>query len=94
MRRLSVLVGQLPVGSATWAIQADVPYGWSLTDILIADLFHAFAGEPHPLHPGAGKKATATKTKQSDMLDRLREQRDRVAAERAATPNVAPDLKE
>jgi hypothetical protein len=90
---LAVLASQLPVGSATWAISANVPYGWSLTDILIADLFHAFAGEPHPLHPGIAKQAAATKTKQADQLAMLRERRDRIAAERAA-PNVEPDHKE
>jgi hypothetical protein len=81
-RRAAVLLAHLPVGSATWAAQADVPYGWSLTDLLLADVFHAITGEPHPLHPSSGTGAKAAKT--ADALERLKAQRERLAARNAA----------
>lgn len=65
----------LPVGSATWAAQADVPYGWSLTDLLLTDLFFVLSGEQHPSRPGAGKSDDG----KADLFARLRAQRERLS---------------
>lgn len=81
-RRAAVLLNHLPVGSATWAAQSRVPYGWSLTDILLADVFHALTGEAHPLHPSNGADAKAAR--HADTLDRLKAQRERLAGGTAA----------
>lgn len=83
-RRAAVLLQNLPVGSATWAAQVDVPYGWSLTDLLLADIFHAIHGEAHPLHPSSGVEAKAAKN--ADAIARLQAQRERLAATKAAEP--------
>jgi hypothetical protein len=85
-RRAAVLLAHLPVGSAVWAAQAGVPYGWSLQEILIADVFHALTGEAHPLHPSGGVEAKAAK--QADTIDRLMAQQERLAARKAAEPTA------
>lgn len=77
LRRLAVLVEYLPVGSATWAAQANVPYGWTLTDVLLTDLFHAFTGQEHPLRPN-GTAQTAAK-EHTSLMERLQAQRERLA---------------
>lgn len=59
-----------------------MPFGWSLTDLLLADVFHALAGEAHPSHPRAGTNAKATA--QADAIARLHAQRERLAAGKAA----------
>lgn len=82
LRRLSVLVAHLPVGSAVWALSADVPYGWTLTDTLLADVFHALSGEPHPLRPDNSKKVQAAKN--DERIAKLKAQRERLARQRAA----------
>ncbi len=82
LRRLSVLVAHLPVGSAIWALSADVPYGWTLTDTLLADVFHTLSGEPHPLRPDNSKKVQAAKN--DTRIAKLKAQRDRLVAQRAA----------
>jgi hypothetical protein len=62
-----------------WAAQSKVPYGWSLAEILLADVFHALTGEAHPLHPRSGTEAKATA--QADTIARLKAQRARLTAE-------------
>jgi hypothetical protein len=49
---------------------------------LLADLFHAIHGEPHPLHPSSGVEAQAAKN--ADVVARLQAQRERLAANQAA----------
>lgn len=51
VRRLVVLVRYLPPDAAVWSEQSGVDFGWSLTDYLLADLFHVLAREPHPARP-------------------------------------------
>ncbi len=77
VRRLSVLLAHLPPGSAVWAIENDLPYGWTLTDVLLTDLFHAFTGQPHPARPKPSKKGLASRA--GDLRERLREQAARLA---------------
>jgi hypothetical protein len=48
---------------------------------LLADVFHALTGEAHPLHPSNGTQAKA-KT-QATTIDRLKAQRERLAARNA-----------
>ena len=78
LRLLSVLINNLPAGSATWAVQNDIPYGWSLNDLLIADLFQAFTGEVHPARPTGKEKAESERAKQ--LAERLLAQRDRLTS--------------
>lgn len=80
LRRLSVLVAHLPVGSAVWSLSADVPYGWTLTDTLLADIFQGLTGERHPLRPDNTAKEKAKKDQ--DRVARLKAQRVRDEARR------------
>lgn len=79
LRKLSVLVTHLPPGSAVWSAETDLDYGWTLTDILLTDLFHALTGETHPARPKAKKSKSSPSTK--DMRDALIAQRKRLAKE-------------
>lgn len=80
LRLLAVYVAHMPVGSAIWALSADVPYGWTLTDTLLADVYHGLTGERHPLRPDNSAKAKAKKD--DERIARLKAQRERVARQR------------
>lgn len=82
IRRACVLLAGLPEGSAVWCKQQDLPYGWTLTAVLLADNFHAIHGEPHPLHPKTGAQAKAKS--QATTHERLKAQRERLSARKAA----------
>jgi hypothetical protein len=74
--RLSELVAyieHLPPGSAVWAHEHGLPFGWSLTDVFLTDLFAAFTGEAHPQRAAIQQKAEAR-----SALDRLRRQKARL----------------
>jgi len=75
LRRLYVLVSSLPPGSAVWAIQNGLPPGWSLTDVLLADVYHALTGQRHPAFP---ESVGESSDKTSDLVARLKAQRARV----------------
>lgn len=49
LRRLLVLLDHLPPGAAT--VRATGGSGWSLTDYLVSDVYHALAQTPHPSRP-------------------------------------------
>ena len=70
---LLAYVEYLPAGSAVWSIEHGLPYGWSLTDVLISDLFQVITGEEHPQRAPITKKARA-----EDVLRRLEAQRKRL----------------
>lgn len=74
LRRLSVLVAGLPSESALWADENGIARGWTLTNLIMADVFHAFAGEPYP-----GRPAPKNDRKR-DVTSRLLAQRARLAA--------------
>lgn len=71
LRRLGVLVRHLPVDSST--AMATGSSGWTLSDHLLADVFHATAGTPHPGLP-----------KTDAAIDPLRDKAIRAAKVRAA----------
>lgn len=75
LRRLASLVYFLPAGGAVWAAQNGVPYGWTLTDILVTDLFHALTGEAHPARPSGGRSSRDV----AGIRARLEEQRARLS---------------
>lgn len=75
LRRVSVLIANLPAGSAVWSALHNIPYGWTLTDLLLADLFHAVSGEAHPARP-TGKKSNAERAK--ELAERLKAQKERL----------------
>lgn len=81
VRRLSVLIAHLPPDSATWAAHHGIPEGWALTDYLLADVYHALTGEEHPARPT--RPRTSAHPQAADLLARLREQRERLAASRS-----------
>ena len=81
VRRLIVLVEALPSGSAVWAVTNDVPYGWTLTDILVADLFHAMTGTAHPARP---KGASSSRSSSPQALQAA------LLAQRARTRGHSP----
>jgi len=76
LRRLYVLVSQLPIGSSTWAAQIGIPYGWTLTDLLLTDVYHALTGEPHPARPTIRKPGEAAR--RAGQIARLKAQRERL----------------
>lgn len=81
LRRLSVLVRrveQIP-GSAVWCIRNDMPQGWTLTDLLLTDLYYALTNERHPLAPDLAKKAKQNKN--AALIAQLKAQRARLAAQ-------------
>lgn len=55
-------------------------HGWTPTVAMLADIFHALTGEPHPAAP---KPQTGPKQDVSALAARLKEQRERIAAQRA-----------
>lgn len=73
--RLSELIAyieHLPPGSAVWAHEHGLPFGWSLTDVFLTDLYAAFSGQPHPQRAEISKAAEAR-----SALDRLKRQKAR-----------------
>lgn len=74
LRRLYVLISNLPPESHVWAVENGVPYGWTPQVAITADVFHALAGEPHPATPKSRKHDS------SAIADRLRKQKERLAA--------------
>lgn len=73
IRRLSVLIANLPPTSATALRYAPAP-GWDIHAYLLADLFKAFTGEDHPARPVA-----ATTSRYSELRARLAAQKARLA---------------
>ena len=61
LRRIGVLVRHLPVDSST-AMATGSP-GWTLTERLLADVFHATAGEPHPGLPESATQVDPSRAK-------------------------------
>lgn len=80
LRRLSVLIHTLPPESATTQSLEPVR-GWSVTDYLIADVFHAVSGEPHPARPAADGKTKVQREAEFDaaLLDHKRRMAERDA---------------
>ena len=60
-----------------WAVENSLPYGWSLTDVLLTDLFHAFTGEKHPARPKSSDGGATSKA--ASLRARLKAQRARLA---------------
>lgn len=78
-----MLVAHLPPDSATWAVLNGVEHGWTLTDFLLADVFHALTGEPHPSRPSTAKAQKASRD--SAKVAALLAQRARLAAQKEAS---------
>ena len=74
VRRLSVLVDNLPDDSATARRQTKGQNAWDLHALLLADVFHALTGEPHPSRPQPKRSARYSETRKA-----LEEQRARSA---------------
>jgi hypothetical protein len=62
------------------SIYRDEFQGWTVTDALLADLFHALTGEAHPSRPGRTSRADAVRSK----IDALKAQRERLDRQREA----------
>lgn len=60
LRRLSVLVRNLPAEAATARQVSKSAPGWDTVAYLMADVYHALTGQPHPSRPQPeeGKKST------------------------------------
>ncbi|BCJ41677.1 hypothetical protein GCM10010168_53250 [Actinoplanes ianthinogenes] len=80
LRRVSALVTNLPPESATWAAENGEALGASRADVLLADIFQAVTGQPHPLRPQPKDRAAVEQ--HESTAARLRAQRARVAAQR------------
>jgi hypothetical protein len=81
VRRLYVLTSQLPPGSAIWALENDIPTGYTLQDFLLMDVFQVLTGEPHPARPAPATSGapSSPEEKARSLVERLRAQRDRLA---------------
>jgi hypothetical protein len=64
----------MPPGSAHQAELAKTPYGWTHSDTLLADVFEALTGTPHPGKP----TPNAARARANDSIKRLKEQRERL----------------
>lgn len=90
IRRLSVYIANLPIDSAVWAVENGLPMGVTPTDVLLADIFQAVSGHPHPLRPAPAATGAVAKARHETTAVRLRAQRVRVAQQRGkeTTPSV------
>jgi hypothetical protein len=68
-------------GSALWCVNNGLPAGWSLTDLLLTDLYFALTNERHPLAPDLAAKAKQAKN--ATLIAQLKAQRARIAAQKA-----------
>lgn len=72
LRRVSVLLHYSPEDSACKRLDVDLPPGWDVHALLLADLFHAFTGEPHPSRPTGGKGKSSRYAEQRAALEAQR----------------------
>lgn len=82
-----MLVYNLPPESATARRLNLRPDGWTVDTYVLADVFHALTGKPHPARPkptAEGKKSG----RHAQLLARLRAQRERLATPDPAEPAV------
>lgn len=77
MRRLSVLTDALPDGGHVWAALTGEPPGWSVEALLLADLFHAVVGKPHPAREKSAQARSKSGRRVTDLSTRLMRQRAR-----------------
>ena len=61
LRMIAVRVKHLPADSATAIATGGT--GWTLTDHLLADVFHATGGNPHPWKPKQAKGSDPAREK-------------------------------
>lgn len=67
-RRLSVLIRHLPPESAVARLGAPKEAAlWGVSEYLLADLFHAFAGKPHPARPSGSKGGSTYAAKRAAL---------------------------
>lgn len=78
LRMILVRVRHLPARSATARAQGGT--GWGLSDFLLADVFHATTGKPHPDRPQPNARVVVT----AERARRLAAARARAAAREAA----------
>lgn len=78
LRRLSVLVHNLPADAALARKAQDVAPGWDTHAFLLADLFYALTGEHHPARPQPKDPGKATRA--ATLRRALEAQKARVAA--------------
>ncbi|WP_198940488.1 hypothetical protein [Micromonospora sp. CB01531] len=80
LRRLATLLRYLPIGAATLGTYGDPDAGWTRTDYLLTDVFHALTGKPHPARPAPpSTRRDPAETRRRDNL--MRERATRRAAE-------------
>lgn len=78
LRRLSVLVRHLPPGSATSTALNGGDPEWTRSEVLLTDLWSAWAGKEHPRIAEARKKGKRSRRSWSaQRLDRYRRARQR-----------------
>lgn len=75
IRRLSVLLHHLPADAALRSIGLpSAAFGWDVNTFLLADVFHALTGKPHPQRPALQTRAE----RYTSLRERLAEQRSRL----------------
>ena len=74
LRRVSQLAAHLPRESATYQALGGEHAKWTTEAVLLADLFHAWTGNPHPSLP----KDTSKADRARDVTARLKAHRARL----------------
>lgn len=70
-----------------WCAEAGVPVGTTPTDILLADVYAALTGEPHPLRPKPRGTRDPGQAHALSAVERLRAQRERLKRTQEGPPN-------
>lgn len=78
LRRIGVLVRHLPPDSAVALATGGA--GWTVTDYLISDVFHAHAGKAHPARPKPSKIHIVSPEREKRLRAARRRRADRQAA--------------
>lgn len=71
----------MPPGSAIWAAQTEIPYGYTPTDLFLSDLFYAMTGQEHPENPRKGAIEAAESSRVKDTAAKLLAQQARMSAQ-------------
>lgn len=75
LRRLSVLIEHLPAEATLQRVGLPASAaGWGVSELLLADLYHAFTGKAHPARPSATSRAE----RYANLRSRLEEQKARL----------------
>jgi hypothetical protein len=77
-----VLIAHLPSEAVTARQLSKAATGWNVTEYLLADVYYALTGTPHPARPQPAEQSKAARY--AELRQRLQAQRERHAAQNAS----------